>query len=287
MPQNLTVDDIWKLFEETNRLFRESEAKSKAEAEARMKEAEARMKETEARLKEAETRLKEAEARQLARQQEADARQKARQQEADAWQKARQQEADARLKEAEARQQEANAWQKEWAARLEHDLQETRRSLRESHAETERVVKEVSKQIGQLGSRWGEFVEGLVAPACETLFAERGIPIHKVSPRVKAKLPGNRRMEIDILVVNTDTVALVEVKSKLKQENVREHLTRLAEFKDFFPEYASRRVLGAVAGIVIEEGVDRFAMSAGLFVIVQSGETVHLANDADFQPRVW
>ncbi|MBF0153698.1 MAG: DUF3782 domain-containing protein [Magnetococcales bacterium] len=180
------------------------------------------------------------------------------------------------MKEAEARSKE-----------LEHDLHETRRIMQESNEETNKKVKEVSTLVGRLGDRWGEFVEGLVAPACETLFAERGIPIHKVSPRVKAKLPGNRRMEIDILVVNTDTVALVEVKSKLKQDDVREHLTRLGEFKDFFPEYASRRVMGAVAGIVIEEGVDRFAINAGLWVIVQSGDSMHLANDTTFVPRTW
>ncbi|MBF0142247.1 MAG: DUF3782 domain-containing protein [Magnetococcales bacterium] len=193
---------------------------------------------------------------------------------------------------------EAGVSSKESAARMEHDFQETRRiiqensaeterKMRESRAETDRVIKEVSIQIGQLGSRWGEFVEGLVIPACETLFAERGIPIHKVSPRVRAKLPGGRHMEIDVLVVNTDSVALVEVKSKLKQDDVREHLTRLAEFKDFFPEYADRRVMGAVAGIVIEESVDRYAMKQGLFVIVQSGDAVCLANDAAFQPRIW
>lgn len=30
--------------------------------------------------------------------------------------------------------------------------------------ETDRKIKEVSAQIGNLGGRWGEFVEGLVAP---------------------------------------------------------------------------------------------------------------------------
>ncbi|MBF0175264.1 MAG: DUF3782 domain-containing protein [Magnetococcales bacterium] len=138
-----------------------------------------------------------------------------------------------------------------------------------------------------MGGRWGEFVESLVAPACETLFAERGIPIHKVSPRIKARLPPNRQMEIDLLVVNTDTVAVVEVKSKLSVEDVREHLSRLAEFKEFFPEYPERRVLGAVAGTVIEENICRYAISAGLFVIVHAGDTVRLANDTAFVPRVW
>ncbi|MBF0286018.1 MAG: DUF3782 domain-containing protein [Magnetococcales bacterium] len=155
------------------------------------------------------------------------------------------------------------------------------------HAETVRVVKEVSRQIDQLGSRWGEFVEGMVAPACETLFEERGIPVHLVHQRVRAKYPGNRHMEIDLLVVNSSAVVLVEVKSKLRHEDVGDHLERMAHFKEFFPLYEDFQVFGAVAGIVIEENVDRYAMNEGLFVIVQSGESVALANPPEFEPQAW
>ncbi len=94
-------------------------------------------------------------------------------------------------------------------------------------------------------------------------------------------------MEIDLFVVNTDAVALVEVKSKLTVEDVREHLARMGEFKEFFPEYASKRAFGAVAAMVIEENVRRFAISQGLFVIEQAGDTLRMANPADFEPRAW
>ena len=177
------------------------------------------------------------------------------------------------------------------------EIKETGRQIREMRKAfqdtdlqikaTDIKVKEVSTQIGNLGGKWGKFVEGLVAPACETLFSQRGIPVHKVSRQVKAKLPGGRQMEIDVFVVNTDAVALVEVKSTLTVEYVREHLVRLAEFKEFFPEYADKRVIGAVAGIVIEENAGRFAINKGLFVIEQTGNVLRMANDEAFVPRAW
>ncbi|MBF0416518.1 MAG: DUF3782 domain-containing protein [Magnetococcales bacterium] len=172
----------------------------------------------------------------------------------------------------------------------ERQLQENWQQIKEVSAqmrETDRKVKEVSKQIGQLGGRLGEFVEGLVAPACKTLFAQRGIPVHKVSRRIEADLPGDRHMEIDLFVVNTDTVSLVEVKSKLAIEDVREHMVRMSEFKEFFPEYADKKAIGAVAGMVVEEHVVRFAIKNGLFVLVQAGDSVRLANDESFVPRTW
>lgn len=80
---------------------------------------------------------------------------------------------------------------------------------------------------------------------------------------------------------------LVEAKSTLSVENVNEHLEKLARFKSFFPEYADRKVIGAVAGIVIDESADRYAYKSGLFVIGQSGETVKILNDMKFIPRSW
>ncbi|MBF0427078.1 MAG: hypothetical protein HQL66_14795, partial [Magnetococcales bacterium] len=169
----------------------------------------------------------------------------------------------------------------------ERQIKEAILEMRRDHQETERGVRETSRKVGQLGGRWGEFVEGMVAPACKTLFIERGIPVHKVHSRTKASLPGNRHMEIDLLVIDDTVIVAVEVKSELRAEDVRHHLDRLVEFKEFYPEYVDRRIMGAVAGIVMGEGVVQFAMKQGLYVIVQSGESVRLVNDKAFEPRVW
>ncbi|MBF0623873.1 MAG: hypothetical protein HQL82_03600 [Magnetococcales bacterium] len=298
MPHVLTLDDIWELFHETNRLFQESKQKwdqQFQESNQQFQESKQKwdqqwdqsQREWDRRRLETERDIEET--RRTLRESRAETERQLRESRA---------ETERQLRESRA---ETERQLRESRAKAERDIEETRRMLRESNAkadreiaeswrvlrETKQVVKDVSRQIGQLGSRWGEFVEGLVAPACATLFAERGVPVHKVSRRVEARLPGNRHMEIDLLVVNTIAVVLVEVKSKLRGDDIKEHLARLAEFKDFFPEYADKRILGAVAGIVVEENVDRYAMNEGLFVIVQSGDGVRLANEADFVPRSW
>ena len=152
--------------------------------------------------------------------------------------------------------------------------------------ELKAIVARTSRNVDDLTGKWGKFVEGMVAPACKTLFADRNIPVHKVLQRVQAEYEG-RGMEIDILVVNAGYVVLVEVKSTLKVDDVRDHLERLGQFREFFPEYADKQVLGAVAGIVIEEQADRFAYREGLFVIGQAGDTVRILNDPQFQPKTW
>ncbi|NMF82479.1 DUF3782 domain-containing protein [Nodosilinea sp. P-1105] len=176
-------------------------------------------------------------------------------------------------------------------------FQEMRQSMALSHQETERIVQEtrqdmeranrqVNQQLGALGGKWGLFVENLVAPACKTLFLDRGIPVHQVSQRVQ-KIRDGDTLEIDVLVQNQDHVLAVEVKSTLSVEDVKEFVADLQQFHHFFPEHAERQLYGAVAGIAFDQGADRYAYRQGLFVLAQSGETMVILNDADFEPRAW
>jgi len=152
--------------------------------------------------------------------------------------------------------------------------------------ETDRKFKETDRKIDALTGKWGKFVEGLIAPGVVSMFKERRIDVDRIFQRVKAYKDG-KSVEIDILAINKEYALLIEAKSSLSVEDVKEHLERLNAFKKFFPEYSDRKVVGAVAGIVIEEGADRFAYHQGLYVIGQTGETVRILNDKQFKPKVW
>lgn len=114
----------------------------------------------------------------------------------------------------------------------------------------DRRFKRVDDQLGKLGNRLGEFVEGLVKPAVVRLFRERGIEVHEVYPEVEVSR-ADGGIEIDLLVVNDTEAVLVEVKSKLKEGDVNDHLKRLAKFKRLLPRYADVNAMGAVAAMVI------------------------------------
>lgn len=172
-------------------------------------------------------------------------------------------------------------------------FQETDRKFQEMKADTDaelretaRVAREVSKKVGDLGNKLGEFVEGMVRPGLVRLFNERGIPIEQTAQRLEAVRDG-QKMEVDLVGVNGDDVIVIEVKSTLGVKDVKEHLHRLEQFRTFFPQYADKQLIGAVAGMVIAKGADRFAYRQSLFVIAQTGETIRLLNDEQFQPKRW
>lgn len=167
----------------------------------------------------------------------------------------------------------------------DRQLKETDARLEKRFKETDKQLKETGRKIDNLTGKWGRFVEGFVAPAAEWLFKEWGIEIHEVYQRARKRKNGSG-MEIDILAINAEYAVLIEVKTTLGVDDVKEHLDRLAKFREFFPQYGERKIVGAVAGIVIEEGADKFAYKNGLFVIAQSGESVKVLNDPNFQPKM-
>lgn len=197
------------------------------------------------------------------------------------------QETDRKFQETDRQFQETDRKFQETDRRFqETDLQlkETDRKLHAAIQENRRINQQVSKQIGELGGAWGRFVEDLVAPACERIFLDRGIPVDQVSQRVKRRRQGDT-LEIDVLVVNQGHVLAVEVKSSLSVPDVKDFIVDLERFSVFFPEYAAMQLYGAVAGIGIESGADRYAYRQGLFVMAQSGDSVTLLNDSTFTPK--
>jgi len=169
---------------------------------------------------------------------------------------------------------------------IENLLAESKLESDRSMAELKRTVERTSKAVDSLTTRWGRFVEELVEPAVLRLFQEKGIDIKEVYPRARVKRQGIA-MEIDILAVDDTDLVVVECKSRLSKDDVDEFIEKLTRFKIAFPHYQNYRAYGAVAGIEINEGIDRYAYKKGLFVIKPSGDTVAIINDADFQPNTW
>ena len=152
------------------------------------------------------------------------------------------------------------------------------------HAEIERLIATTNAAVNSLTTPCQRFIEELVRPAVVSLFRAKGIDLKHTFLRACHEA---RQMEIDILGVNSTDVVLVECKSRLSHGDVDDFLTKLPLFKTAFPEFAAYRIYGAVAGIEIDQGVDRRAYQKGLFVIKPSGDTVTIVNDENFQPKTW
>ena len=209
--------------------------------------------------------------------------------ETDRMLKERSEETDRKMQETSLQLKETDRMLKERSEETDRKMQETSLQLKETDRqmkETDRMIKAMSKQLGDLGNRLGEFVEHAVAPTVVQLFQAQGIEVHEVHPNVWSKRHGEG-IEIDLLVVNDGALVAVECKSKLTQSDVDEHLARMEKLKRLFPLYKNHRALGAVAAMVMSDGVRAYAQEHGLYVLCQSGDNVIVGNSEGFTPKAW
>jgi hypothetical protein len=170
-------------------------------------------------------------------------------------------------------------------------FQEISREIREISEKTDLKIKKVSTDLGKLGNRLGDYIEEMLRPAAVQLFQQRGINVHEVHQNIEAQRVNARGIEegikIDLLVVNSTDVIVIECKSNFGLAEVNEHLARLEKVKRLLPTYADKKVMGAISGMVLPDQVARYAYKKGLFVITQTGEQLIIRNDAKFKANIW
>ncbi len=130
----------------------------------------------------------------------------------------------------------------------------------------------------------------MVEPNILELFRQRGIDLTSSTSKFNQKKDGKLLYEIDMLLVNNVYVVAVEIKSPLNVADVNEHLERLEKIRQFPPsrlDLSGASLLGAVAGMIIDQNADEYAMKKGLYVLKQAGNMIEIVNDESFTPKEW
>jgi len=175
-----------------------------------------------------------------------------------------------------------------WAALQE--VAEMQKENTKRQKEIDRIVKNNAREIGKLGSRFGEMVEYMVVPNLLAKFKALGFVFDKAHQQTSIEDKKNNIFaEIDITLENGDKVMIIEVKSKPKTEDISEHVERMEKVRahaDFHND--KRKYLGAIAGMVFKSEEKTFAMKNGFYVIEPSGDTfIITAPDGIYSPREW
>jgi len=189
------------------------------------------------------------------------------------------QETDKRFKETAERFKETYEKFKETTERMK----ETDRILSEKFKETD---KKLNKLEQLFTSQWGKLVESLVEGDIITLLNQRGIYVTDTLKRRSGRRDG-LDYEFDIIAINGSEIVIVEVKTTLRPEDVRNFLKKLQHAKEWMPEYKDKTVYGAVAFISEDAGTATMAEKKGLFVIRATGDSASIINMDNFIPKAW
>jgi hypothetical protein len=174
-----------------------------------------------------------------------------------------------------------------WAMFQETDrkMQETARQIEE----TDRQMKETDRKIGELGNRFGELAEHLIMPNIKEKFRALGYAFTKAGPYVEFfSRSGEALTEVDVWLENGGFVMVVEIKSRLRKRDVGEHVRRMEILRAYLDERNDKRkLLGAVAAVVVSRELRDYVPEKGFYLIEPSGDTVKITAPEGFTPREW
>ena len=178
------------------------------------------------------------------------------------------QETDRRMQETDRRMQETD-----------RQIQETDRLMQETvlrMQETDRQMREMRKDLGSWANNHGSFAEEYFFNSFENgeqnFFGEKFDLIKK---GVKSVLQDRSvQDEYDIVLYNSSSIAIVEVKFKAHKDHISKLETKAGTFRILFPYYRDFKIYLGLASMSFHAGVEQECIDKGIAVIKQVGDTV-------------
>ena len=154
-------------------------------------------------------------------------------------------------------------------------------------AERDRALDRRLNQLsGYADNRWGRLAEGLVEEDLVRLLVEAGVEVSQVAHRVRSHIRGDYR-EYDLVAFGERDAVVVEVKATLERPDVTQFAKRIRDFREWRPDYALPRILGAMACLAADRNAFRAAEAAGFYVIRALDSTARIVNSEGFQPAIY
>ena len=140
----------------------------------------------------------------------------------------------------------------------------------------ERQIDKVSKQIGGIDNNIGYHVEQFFQNVFTDNKVFGGIKYNDIILNMEHNEEG-KGVEFDIVLRNGSSVALIEVKNRIRPSFVKKLAKeRLSKFREYFPKYKNYDVYLGIAGFSIDKAVFEEAKKYGVGIIRQVGEGIEV-----------
>jgi hypothetical protein len=140
-------------------------------------------------------------------------------------------------------------------------------------AKTEKMIKELSKQIDGISKTQGEITEEYFFNILKNSKKVANLQFNMIEKNAYRYIKNDLKGEYDIILFNGDSVLIIEIKNKIRQkdlQNLKEK--QIKNFRELFPTYKDYKIYGAIAGFAIKDEIIEQAKDDGFFVLQKKGE---------------
>jgi hypothetical protein len=152
---------------------------------------------------------------------------------------------------------------------------------------------EMNRQWGELSRKLGTMAEDLVAPSipyilCQVVHCAPD-DIQSLAVRVRRQHPAERgrSQEFDVVAACNEYVLINETKSRLDPQIIQDFADDMPKAREFFPEYATRKFIGAIASLYVDQSLVQRGEKLGLIVLGFGTDVMQVLNSPGFVPTTF
>ena len=148
--------------------------------------------------------------------------------------------------------------------------------------ETDRMIDKIGKQLWNIGFTQWEVAEDLISRNVKRLLEKRWMNVKEIKTNEK------KSREYDIIVENGKEIVLVEVKNKVRQDDIDKFIEKqIPAFKKDYPKYKNKKIYGWIWWLVFRPDLEKNAEKKWLYVFTQNWEGgAVIVNKKKFKPKV-
>ena len=167
------------------------------------------------------------------------------------------------------------------------DLARSTKELRSSQAATDRQLKELGKQIGGFGNKFGSFAEGMGYNSIKRILVEEFKMNDFIAPGVIVRR-GGLEDEYDVLAYSNgslDKGMIVEIKSKLTQRDIDQMKRKMEDVFKLMPQHKGKTFYGMIAYVSGRSDLKKQIIENGWYLARVGDEIFEMETPIGFQPK--
>jgi hypothetical protein len=137
-------------------------------------------------------------------------------------------------------------------------------------------MTELRQEIGGIGKSNGDVAEEFIYNVLERDMTFGGVKFDEIDRNIKLKFKKlNIDGEYDVVLQNGDTLAIIETKYKVREEDVIKLFgKKLDDFRKIFPMFSDYKIILGIGGMSFDDEAEAEAKKQGIGVIKVVGEKV-------------
>ena len=143
----------------------------------------------------------------------------------------------------------------------------------EQMRKTDEKINRIASLVGNISNNQGNIAEEYFVNSLEEYLKVGTIDFDYIIPNFKAKKAHKILAEYDILLVNSESVAIVEVKYKAHLNDLDKSPIKIKQLKNL-PQYKNYKVYAGIATFYATDELVQKAKEMGYFILQRKGDII-------------